>query len=302
MSGLNGGGETNTGNLKVEIAETNLTTLFAEDIVNEVLQKALDIATHVRDSRSKWTTNGRHGLIAEEVKTHFEIKGQICESGEEIRPLESEMKKLISEALSSPRKDLPSKDGVGDQPPDAEKLSHVNEANTIPVEKKSRVADLIKNSKQVLSEYILDEEAKLVQDKIEEQQERFLQVIELDCVLPEQAPFKAQKMCDPETVPLPDETSDEEIARIPSTGKMESVDLNSVECPVRTKMEPQPNEDDGGSTRAVASSSETEKGRASLTSNKSNEKNKKMGIGARIMQFLRRPKHKARATQTASGK
>ncbi|ENN71713.1 hypothetical protein HUJ04_006191 [Dendroctonus ponderosae] len=74
-----------------------------------------------------------------------------------------------------------------------------------PVEKKSRLTDLVKNSKQVLAKIMMsDSKLKLPQEKKED--EKIVEVVELDCIQPSDVPFKSRIV--PEEVPLPDTDSD----------------------------------------------------------------------------------------------
>lgn len=335
MSGLNGSGEMSLGNLKVEIAETNIASLYAQDIVNEVLQKALDIATEVHESKLMWSpigeNNACHSLIGEYVKKDFEIRDIKLEGsyrpGEIIHSLEMETEKAVADVTSPPCKDLPGRGGVGDQPitPRGNEVEPSDspapqEYANVPVEKKSRVADLVKSSKQVLSAYIMDEKSRRIRDKLEEEQEQFLQVIELDCIDGTQKTFKAYKKHDPTVVPLPNDEveSDGELLNIPPNDNMDSIDLkkdvkkqNEV---ADSDVESSGKGDETNNTAVVDSSDDIQKAET-LTANvrdvpsdsgsKTSEfkdKKKKWNFGARLIEFFRRPKQKARGTQTVSRK
>lgn len=81
----------------------------------------------------------------------------------------------------------PRKDGVGDQPCVTEETSleedpRLENDNTRIVEKKSRVTDLVMNSKQVLTEIFLNDEEKKKQEEWEQSKENVIQVINLECV------------------------------------------------------------------------------------------------------------------------
>lgn len=337
MSGLNGSGEMSLGNLKVEIAEANIATIFAKDIVNEVLQKALDIATQVQESKLMWSSikenNGCHNLINKYVKEsdfcHINPK-RSCEPAGNIIPVEMETEK-VNDVVSIPCKELPGTGGVGDQPPtlggDEMHVSNeppVQEITTAPVEKKSRVADLVKSSKQVLSAYILDEKTKRIRDKLEEEQEQFLQVIELDCVDTAKMAFKAYKQ-DPTEIPLPsdDAEAEEEFLQIAPNEAMDTIDLNKDVKKEDDVPDEKPEvkcgkgdeRSSGSNAEVVQPPDDTQKVDAVYTNNihsapsescsrvsETTEKKKKWNFGARILQFLKKPKQKARSTQTVSRK
>lgn len=332
MSGLNGSGEMSLGNLKVEIAESNIATLFAQDLVNEVLQKAFNIATQVHESKLKWDSIEKNkdcrNLIGEYVNKKIDICDVNLEEtqklgGEGMDPFELDTEKAIAGDASLPCKDLPGRGDVGDQPitPRVNNEIEVSdqpapqECNTTPVEKKSRVADLVKSSKQVLSAYIMDDKAKRIRDKLEEEQEQFLQVIELECVDPAKAQFKAHRKFDPVDVPLPhdDDETEEELIQIPTSNAMETVDLNFAGNDNTTENLDQSAKEEDSPTAQSSNEmqqSETEKAEVRETPSEccrkvadcKDEKKKKWNFGSRLMQLLRGPKQKARGTQTLSRK
>lgn len=232
--------------------DSNLTNIVADELVNEILESALDIATKVSDSALKWRSFTETNEVDNEridVDTcnkspqlneiteglgKIRVENSNKESDESV-PLAAEVKKLLNEMMSPPYEIVnydkaPIKGGVGDQPPKRTEKEHQERVPEPPqIEKKSRVTDLIKNSKQILSEYIMKEKTKPIQDKLEETQEEFLQVIELECVKPGDKPFKAQRKYIPEDVPLPNEEDEEEIEEVirvqPDDNTMEVVNL-----------------------------------------------------------------------------
>lgn len=130
-------------------------------------------------------------------------KNNISKAEEPIR-LDVEMKRLLNEMMSPPYdiinyESLARKDGVGDQPiedvaarendpveqQDDDLLVDVEKTKV--VEKKTRVTDLVMNSKQVLSEYLMSDESRKQQEEWEEKNETIIQVIELDYIKPEEA-------------------------------------------------------------------------------------------------------------------
>lgn len=121
---------------------------------------------------------------------------------EEPLRLDIEMKRLLNEMMSPPYdivnyETLARKDGVGDQPvedltaqeDDSEQADDdclVDVEKTKVVEKKTRVTDLVMNSKQVLSEFLMSDESRKMQEEWEEKNEKVIQVIELDYIKPEE--------------------------------------------------------------------------------------------------------------------
>lgn len=233
--------------------DSNLTNIVADELVNEILESALDIATKVSDSALKWRSftdiseadnvcidtnetcnkSANFNEIIEGLTKMNAEKAKAEKETSETAPLAIEVKKLLNEMMSPPYEIVnydkaPIKGGVGDQPPKGTDKEQEPIPETPQVEKKSRVTDLIKNSKQILSEYIMKEKAKPMQDKLEETQEEIIQVIELDCVKPGDEPFKAHRKYIPEEVPLPDDDEEiEEIIRVqPDDHTMEAVNLS----------------------------------------------------------------------------
>lgn len=322
MSGLNGSGEMSLGNLKVEIAESNIATLFAQDIVNEVLQKALSIVAQVHESKLTWESFGENKaynrLIGEYVKKGIELCDvRVAEVTLETHPLEMETAKAETDVELVSSKELPGGGGVGDQPIIPKQESEVEvfdqpapqECTTTPVEKKSRVADLVKSSKQVLSAYILDEKTKQIRDALEEEQEQFLQVFELEAT--KAAQFKAYKKIQPEAVPLPNDDADieEDFQRLPEvTDAMDTIDLSTTATDQEKSEIESEKEMKGGNTTfkpldvipEIVRDGPSEPNQDTDESNK--DKKKKWNLGSRIMQFIRRPRQKARGTQTVTRK
>lgn len=294
MSGLNGSGEMSLGNLKVEIAESNIATLFAQDIVNEVLQKALTIVTQVHDA--KLTTYNKNHIISEYVKRGIELCDVTLAEVAATHPALLKMETEKTDALST-CKELPGRGGVGDQPIIPRQNSEVEVSDqpapqecvtAAPVEKKSRVADLVKSSKQILSAYILDEKTKKIRDALEEGQEQLVQVIELEDT---KAHFKAYKKIQPEAVPLPQDDDEDDFQQITAVSDaMDTIDLNEHEKKQPLDVIPEIVRDDGPSQSAAGEADAKEK------------QKKKWKFGARIMQFIKRPKQKARGTQTVTRK
>lgn len=154
--------------------------------------------------------------------------------------LDIEMKRLLSEMMSPPfeavnYENIPRKDGVGDQPSTVEETISedardimVDVDHTRMVEKKSRVTDLVMNSKQVLNEILMDEETRQRQEEWEESKEEVLQIIELECIKPEEATALInRKLKADSTTNLTDEIEEEVFITLPKDDIMDFVDLSS---------------------------------------------------------------------------
>lgn len=227
--------------------DSNLTANVADELVNEILESALDIAIKVSETAVKWRELTENNILANETDVDVnetrnkspnfqEGFNQISPEKEpkETAPLALEVKKFLNEMMSPPYEIVnydkaPVKGGLGDQTPTGI-AAEQKPVEPPQIEKKSRVTDLIKNSRQVLSEYIRKERSKKNADKAEETQEKFIQSIELDCVKPGDKPFKARKKYIPENIPLPPDNEEEieEIIRVqPEDHTMDVVDLPS---------------------------------------------------------------------------
>lgn len=154
--------------------------------------------------------------------------------------LDIEMKRLLSEMMSPPfeavnYENIPRKDGVGDQPSSVEETIAedtrdimVDVDHTRIVEKKSRVTDLVMNSKQVLTEILMDEETRKRQEEWEESKEDVLQIIELECIKPEElTTLMNRKIKADSTTNLTDETEEEIFITLPKGDIMDFVDLSA---------------------------------------------------------------------------
>ncbi|KAK9730818.1 hypothetical protein QE152_g14202 [Popillia japonica] len=226
-----------SGEMKFEVAEkdevSGLANCIATEIVNEILENALDIATmrnvpglecdtiafSIEDGGvcpySNQKVAALEGNIEEISEDCADIKGIIdglsaihisksnINKAEEPLRLDVEMKRLLTEMMSPPYdivnyETLARKDGVGDQPmedfattnvedPELQEDDCLVDSEKIKVvEKKTRVTDLVMNSKQVLSEYLLSDESRKFQEDWEEKNEKVIQVIELDYIRPDE--------------------------------------------------------------------------------------------------------------------
>lgn len=160
-------------------------------------------------------------------------------NAEEPLRINVETKRFVNEIMS-PTSDstceaATRKNGVGDQPSNVDQ-SNINDPfndgivedieNTRIVEKKSRVTDLVMNSKQVLTPIFLNDEEKKKQDDWEESKENVIQVIDLDCVLPDDM----DKLIERVKITAVDSTNDdidekETFTPIPKDDTLELIDL-----------------------------------------------------------------------------
>ncbi|XP_050293915.1 uncharacterized protein LOC126734367 [Anthonomus grandis grandis] len=95
-----------------------------------------------------------------------------------------------------------------------------------PVEKKNRLTDLVKNSKQLLAKIIMSDSKVLLQAEKKED-EKVMEVIELDCVQLSDIPYKKKIKMSPETIPLPKNDSHEILEPPPTDDSMVDIGLNS---------------------------------------------------------------------------
>ncbi|KAK4881063.1 hypothetical protein RN001_004382 [Aquatica leii] len=260
MSGLNlsyeidnGGGEISYFEDRCIKEPLQLANIIAGEIVSEILDNAFDIVTKTSNtslyinfflklllilssdiSGTDWKNFDnvcelkKSDLITQE-RICLGVVGDIIETVEqnlEEKINELDMKKLQPETLGP--YDIITYDtihgtgGVGDHPFDnkIDCSDEIEPENTRTVEKKSRVTDLIKNSPQVITEYLMiDEKTKKTQDEWEETEEKVIQVIELDDgdgINPKQS-----------TPNNEDDDSEKEILQISVDDGMDIIDLSN---------------------------------------------------------------------------
>ncbi|XP_017779490.1 PREDICTED: uncharacterized protein LOC108564842 [Nicrophorus vespilloides] len=244
------------GEVKFDKSAESESTAVASNMLNDILESAMDIA--INKSMESQKMNIIDELQDEYPENCSEIKDIIeglskinignlvtKTNAEEPVSLDVEMKRLLNEMMSPPfeivnYESLPRKDGVGDQPtsplPSSQQQQAEREIPTPPpqpikqdtakaVEKKSRVTDLVMNSKKVLNN-LLDEEGRKRLEEWEENNEHVIQVIELQ----ETRAEKDNSVDHPENVPLPHDEDDEEdsiLRRHPDEELMDSIQLNA---------------------------------------------------------------------------
>lgn len=343
-----GAGEMTADVLKFDEESENWATSIASEIVNEVIENALQLVTQTSESAINFKTFTECEDNTDNATENFDNKpmSEIIDELNKIHPdnqvrepmpLEVEVKNLLSEMMSPPynivfydKNDI--KGGVGDPP--VHDISHgevdyVSENTNIPttVEKKSRVTDLIKHSKQILSEYITRDASKQNQDNFEEIEEEVIQVIELDCVKPGEEKFLAYRKVRPEEIPLPEDNEDE-LIKMPDDRTMDIVDLSSKSFEAEQKAvsdeqdEPKEGKSDeskkynitvvmspnnslkpdaGSLCESKLFGSETNAKLKNATHEEKSKK-KKWNLGARLMGLLRKNKQQSHTTQTVSRK
>lgn len=185
-------------------------------------------------------TTEKVGDIVANLETN--IHQAISDDKTNARTLDKEIKKLVTELLAPPYEisyeAIPVKGGgVGDQLSEDIAQVIISEPHTEPevtrtVEKKSRVTDLVKNSPQIINEYLkIDENSKQTQEEWEETEERLIRVIELDHVKHGEENFKVPKKMQPEDVALPEDENEDidEVILMPMDDHiMDIVDLTSA--------------------------------------------------------------------------
>lgn len=187
-------------------SDIKLVDNLASDLVVEILENALEIVDDV------------------EVKT-CKLGGDIMET------LSSKFQEMnLTESLNSPDDIVCERSlkGLGDQLKAEEGALSEEPIKHPPVEKKNRLTDLVKNSKQILSKLILSEST----HNIEVKNEKVIRVVDLDS---KEQRYKTKVAVKPENVPLPPcesseilQTLDEGNADRPEGEKLEEVELAST--------------------------------------------------------------------------
>lgn len=180
--------------------------------------------------------NEQQNLNIREMVEALHINNAPATNTEEPLRLDMEMKRFLNEIMSPPyeiinSENAPRKDGVGDQPSTIEETNDNKQEidHTRIVEKKSRVTDLVMNSKQVLTELFLNEEEKKKQEDWEEAKEDVIQVINLDCVHADDMDklMEKVKLTSIESCPTSaDEDEDENYTPLPKDEMLDLIDLS----------------------------------------------------------------------------
>nr|XP_023023623.1 uncharacterized protein LOC111511835 [Leptinotarsa decemlineata] len=186
-------------------SEQNLATAVASELVSEILEDALNIVVEIEDQKSVKVV----GDILENLSNKF----QELAISEEKMKMEDKIEAII---CTTPLK------GLGDQLEADEGISEETPIKHQTVEKKSRLTDLVKNSKQILAKLMLSENTK--ETSFDSGPERVLRVVELDSG---DRPSKLKEYISPETVPLPQSDSCEILAELTKEDSMDDIQLAS---------------------------------------------------------------------------
>lgn len=165
-------------------------------MVVEILENALEIVDDPEE-----TTSSFSGNIMESLSSTF----QDVKTAENLQS---------SETITCKR---PLK-GLGDQLKAEEDAINEEQIRHPPVEKKNRLTDLVKNSKQILSKLILNESS----HRMEMNTEKLIRVVDLDT---QENRYKLKQIIDPENVPLPPSDSCEILNKLGDENKMEEIEL-----------------------------------------------------------------------------
>ncbi|XP_030756734.1 uncharacterized protein LOC115882682 [Sitophilus oryzae] len=162
-----------------------------------------------------------------------------------------------------------------------------------PVEKKNRLTDLVKNSKQLLAKIMMSEsKVSFQQQKKEEQEEHVVDVIELDCIQIHDLPFTCRQKILPEEVPLPRNDS-LEILNPPieeaSLEEDQDIGEESEVMPGKSKESLKKTSTFPRSNGAKAKAAFAAKCRT-LRMSTLNLKKKKWNVGGRIVNFFKKKK------------
>lgn len=238
---------------------------LASDLVIEILENAFEI---VDDTDEKPSKPGRD--IMETLSCQFQ-----------------EMK--LSENYNSPESILCDRSlkGVGDQLATEKDSISEEPLRLPPVEKKNRLTDLVKNSKQILSKLILNES----NHHIEAKNEKLLRVIDLDS---KENKYKKKHSIKPEIVPLPPcdsseiltKPEDQENEGCQYEDKMEEVELASTSFKsnteeIRAKTMTFPLAGPSGTSSSLFARYRTLKFPNDL-------KQKKWSIGSKLMNYIKK--------------
>lgn len=191
-------------------------------MLNDIVENALDSVLTVEDGTKNVCMVGdvdQYTPRAAKLTDLYDVSSDI-RSRKILTSTEEEVKKFIGE-LSSP-----STKGTGDQLVEneeiiAKKKSFTFSSRNFNVEKKTRLTDLVRNSKSLFSKF-LSNEPKSKDTEWEEHNEEFVKSIELN-----QMNKKEKKSTDQNAQSITPSHS-EEIIRIPDETGMENINLNAI--------------------------------------------------------------------------
>ncbi|XP_028138426.2 uncharacterized protein LOC114332847 [Diabrotica virgifera virgifera] len=163
---------------KISKNQSNFATVLASELVSDIIDNALDI---VEDKdRQKMNTSGD---IFENLSNKFQGL-VITEEQRYMEGVPAASSKILLE-------------GIGDQLQREQEIEKEAVIKHPPVEKKNRLSDLVKNSKQLLTKIMHAESKAELSDA---KSEKVVKVVDLDAV---EVPYKVKKILKPEDVLLP---------------------------------------------------------------------------------------------------
>lgn len=207
---------------KIILAPERKSNTVAVELLNDIVENALDSVLTVEDGTKNVCMVGdvdQYTPRAAKLTDLYDVSSDI-RSRKILTSTEEEVKKFIGE-LSSP-----STKGTGDQLVEneeiiAKKKSFTFSSRNFNVEKKTRLTDLVRNSKSLFSKF-LSNEPKSKDTEWEEHNEEFVKSIELN-----QMNKKEKKSTDQNAQSITPSHS-EEIIRIPDETGMENINLNAI--------------------------------------------------------------------------
>ncbi|KAG5883477.1 hypothetical protein JTB14_038351 [Gonioctena quinquepunctata] len=188
---------------KISKSEQKLATAIATELVSEILEDALDIVEEIEEKST--------------VKVVGDIFDNLSNQFQELVISEEKLKMEKIEGIIS----TPPLTGLGDQLETDEGIGEETPIKHQTVEKKSRLTDLVKNSKQILAKLMQSESTKETSSG-NSPTEKVICVIELDSG--DQAPKTAE--ISPENIPLPRNDSCE-ILKVLDREDMDEIQLSS---------------------------------------------------------------------------
>ncbi|KAF5307362.1 hypothetical protein FQR65_LT07079 [Abscondita terminalis] len=201
---------------------SQLANIIAGDIVKEILDNAFEIVSKSNTTSTNWIDSGDLNVTNFIKSECLHVVGDILEAADDKVEMRNHQNETLGPYDVVTFDTIHAKSGIGDQSFDNQTACYENEIepeNVRTIEKKSRVTDLVKNSPQIISEYLMiDEKAKQNQDKWEETEEKILQVIELNVDAVEPKP----------SINEDDDNAEVEVLHVPKDNDLDTIDLSSV--------------------------------------------------------------------------
>lgn len=236
-------------------------------MVSEIIDNALDVVEE---------------LEAKSVKNVGDILENLSNKFQELAI--SEEKSKISEIMEGSHA---STFGVGDHIDANKEVSTPPGIRQPPVEKKSRLTDLVKNSKHLWAKLMLNEHKDETRDS---KSEKILRVVDLDC---KEQPFKAVKSEQlPEDLPLPRSDSEDILNSPDENNSLDEINLSSSHGDEIKKTMTFPLA--GSSGKSLMECYRTIKLTADL-------KKKKWNIGTKIVNYIRKQQAKRQGKGVSEG-